>query len=178
MNTENLIEDLKSHLHGEVIGQGSNLVCDFCDKDIPTDEPVMYDAIKVEDMPNLAKLLDTPEEWVLDASRCSDCEINSINPKTDGYEEALIMISVSEADGLLSADATNLSLIDYSRSDDGYYPPMVEMQTAQAQQDYGIGRWVRMKGLLDNNPPKIVKQMLKKQIGLSREVPPGIEIND
>lgn len=120
-------DELRHYLYGETVGiihTTPVLVCDYCDAAIDTTEPVMYEAIRVADMPNLEKVLDPPQEWILDAARCRDCDIERLDPATEGYDEALLFLAVSKSDGIVSVDPSTLTVADLSPNEEGYYPPL------------------------------------------------------
>lgn len=176
--TSRFTDELKRDLHGERAGSRRTLVCDYCDAEIDTAEPVMYEALRVVDMPNLQKLIDPPEGWTLDAARCRDCEIESLEPATDGYDEALILLSINESSGILSADSAEMTIVDTSPDGDGYYPPKVPGNVLAEANDPGFARWTRMKGILDSlksddHPPEFV-ELLRKGVKQSKEVPPSV----
>lgn len=145
-------DELRHDLHGETVGLRHTtpiLVCDYCDTIIDITEPVMYEAIRVVDLPNHEALLDPPEEWVLDAARCRNCEIDHLDPATKKYDEALLLLAVNNADGILSVDTSSLTVADLSPDSEGYYPPQIEAQTALAGDDLGYARWLRIQAQLE-----------------------------
>lgn len=173
-------DELKHDLYGERVGLMDTFICDFCDNKIDISEPVMYDALRVADMPNLEMLVDSPEEWMLDAARCRNCEIENLDPATDGFDEALIFIRINESNGVLSADTSEMTVVDTSSDKEGYHPPLVEITLLIGTGDPGLARWMRMKNTLDNLgsddlPADFVKSM-RKAVRQSKEVPPSIDV--
>jgi hypothetical protein len=177
-------DELRHDLHGATVGTIHTtpmLVCDYCDAAIDTTDPVMYEAIRVADMPNLEKLLDPAEEWVLDTARCPDCEIDHLDPATDGYDEALLLLGVTEADGILSVDSSMLTVADLSPDGEGYYPPLIEAQTLVGTDDLGYARWLRMKAHIEQMRTSSVAsqeavETLEAIIRGSEDIPPGIDL--
>lgn len=136
--------------------EGQQLVCDLhyeTYRYLNPAAPVLYDAIKVVDLPNLEQLLDPPSGWVLDAARCPDHGIEAFEYPSDGYAEALISVEVTGVgDDILGIDGTSIEVLDYSPSADGYYPLPVSgsmVQRACRRGDYGIGRLTRHVPSLD-----------------------------
>lgn len=159
-------EKLKRDLHGEQVGQIGSFHCDFCGMEIPIDEPVMYDITKVHDMPNLESVVNLPDGWALDAARCQQCEVEGVIPETDGWEEAVVMLSINESNGVLSADASNLTVIDYSPGNDGHYPPPIQPAFLN-QQGASISRWAFIKSFVENTeektkPIQLYREMLEE----------------
>ena len=167
---------IRHDLHGEGVGRAGSFVCDYCDAEIAIDEPVMYDALRVVDMANLEKLLDPPEGWVLDAARCGDCELEKIDPATEGFDEVLLMININNSNDVLSADLSNFAVVDYSLSAEGYYPPMVDLDYLVESSDLGRARWLRTEPLLRmDHIDETVVSMIHEAIERSKDVPPGIQ---
>lgn len=176
--------EFRHDLHGETVGITHItpiFVCDYCDTIIDTAEPVMYEAIRVADMPNLEKLFAPPQEWILDAARCRDCEIEQLDPATNGYDEALLVLTVHEADGIQSVDASTLTVVDLSPAEKGFYPPLSWAHTLTETGDLGHARWLRMQAHLEDMktsaraPPEAV-EMLEDIIKRSKDIPPSIDV--
>jgi hypothetical protein len=178
--TPDFTDELKHDLYGERVGRPHAFVCDYCDAEISIAEPVMYEALRVVDMPNLEFLLDSPEEWILNAARCRNCEIESLEPATDGFDEALILLSINESNGILSADTSKMTVVDISPDGEGYYPPLVPINIITEIDDPGYARWTRTKGVL--NGPKSdyhfsnFAELMRKAVKQSKEVPPSIDL--
>lgn len=51
MSTDIDRETMKRDLHGTEIGTRTEPTCDFCNAEIDTDEPVLSDVIRVEELP-------------------------------------------------------------------------------------------------------------------------------
>lgn len=179
-STSTYADELRRKLHGEQVGTPYSLVCDFCSTEIDIAEPVMYDALRVVDMPNLETLINPPKEWILDAARCRACESESVDPATDGYDEALILLSINESNDILSADTSNMTVVDVSPHEEGYYPPVIDPNLLIKSDDAGFARWIRMIGILDdsrsNNYPQLVEESIETMIRHSREVPPDVNL--
>ena len=144
-------KQIKRDLHGEQVGKGDTFRCDFCSTEIPVGEPVMYDIAKVHDMPNLEQLIPLPDAWLLDASRCPACEVGGIDPETDGWEEAVIMLTVNESNGHLSADMSDSEILDYSPGDQGEYPPPMLVEFLH-RQGVSMSRWGYLRNFLEHTP--------------------------
>lgn len=178
--TPEVTNELKRDLYGERVDRPNPFVCDYCDAEISTKEPVMYEALRIVDMPNLEKLVESPEEWMLDAARCRNCEIESLEPATDGFDEALILLSINESNGVLSADTSEMTVVDISPDGEGYYPPQVDIAMLFETNDPGYARWTRTIGLLDNIEsdahPEDIFEPMREAIRQSKEVPPSVNL--
>lgn len=173
-------DELKRNLHGEPVGEPHRFICDYCATEINTAEPVMYEALRVVDMPNLERAIDLPDEWILDAARCRDCEIEDLEPATDGYDEALFLISINDSGGVLTADCSELTMVDVSPDGEGYYPPRIPISVLAEGTDPGYARWTRTKGILEdlasgNYDPDFVRKM-QEAVKQSRDIPPSIDL--
>jgi hypothetical protein len=179
-DTPKFADELRHDLHGERVDRPNPFVCDYCDAEISTEEPVMYETLRVVDMPNLEKLVESPEEWILDAARCRNCEIENLEPATDGFDEALILLSINESNNILSADTSGMTVADVSPDGEGYYPPQVDITVLFGTNDPGYARWIRMISLLDNieseDYPEEVVESLREAIRRSKEVPPSVNL--
>lgn len=178
--TSKLVDELKRDLHGEQVGRPHALVCDYCDAEIDITEPVMYESLRIVDMPKLEQLLELSDEWVLDAARCRDCEIESLKPATDGYDEALILLSINESSGVLSADSSELTVVDVSPDGEGYYPPRIPANVVAEVGDPGYARWLRTEAVVDDlesgEYPPDVAELIRKEVKKSKEVPPSVDL--
>lgn len=167
---------LKRELHGEPVGGLHGFVCDYCAGPMPTGEPVCYEAIRVADMPNFEELVDPPDGWVLDASRCRRCERETLEPATDGYDEVMVMVSVADQGGVLSLDSSSLSIIDYSLDGDGYHPPPMNLNNFTDPQDYGYVRWLRKLGVFEHmDPPQDAVESIWEVLEMAADLPPELE---
>lgn len=170
------VDALNGDLHGERVGGPRGLVCDYCGAAMPTGAPVCYEALRVADFPNLDQLLEVPDGWHLDAARCQDCELDAIDPATDGYDEALIMVTITETDGVLSLDASQLSVVDFVPTETGYYPPVLTREMLVDPQDYGVCRWLRQQGILEQPAAtEAVREAAWESLRHSKEIPPQLE---
>lgn len=167
-----LTEELRAALHGARVGQDAHVYCDYHDRPtlIPTDEPIMYDCIRVVDLPDWEPLLDPPETWLLDAARCRECETDALEYPTSGYAEALIMLTLTEANDILSIDAATLTMLDYSPADEGNPPPIPDAMLA-LEDDVGIARWTRLLNWLETDPPQPIREHLEHLIAESPNSP-------
>jgi hypothetical protein len=125
--------------------------CDYCGAALDLGQPVMYDVIRVADLPNLEQLFDLPTGWFPDASRCQQCERDTLAPATDGFDEALVMVELVELNGVLSIDATSLTPVDVSPDGEGHHPPYVDPRLVSRYGDIGLARWIRVQWLLEHD---------------------------
>jgi hypothetical protein len=104
----------------------------------------MYEAIRVVDMTNFEKVLD---------------------PATEGYDEALLILAVNNSEGIQSIDASTLTVVDLSLSEDGYCPPLSWVHTLMESNDLGRAQWLRMQAHLEDMkisssaPPEAVEML-------------------
>jgi hypothetical protein len=167
-------EALVSDLHAESLGIETGVRCDFCGFAVDVNSPVQYEALHVTDLDGLKHLFDVPDIWILDGIRCADCEIDGIEPETDGFEEALVVVSVTETNGVYSVDTSDLEIVSFSPGEDGYYPPFVPPQTLLEQSDIGLVRWHRLHELLKLDDRIVSGNAIKQALAHSPEVPPSI----
>jgi hypothetical protein len=157
--------ELRNDIHGQELAIESTqhpdsdgvAYCDFCESALPTDTPLQMDAIRNYDMHNLDRMLGPLEGWWIDSMRCPDCVVDRVYPPTDGWEEALVSCSTIERTGVISVEATDLRVIDYSAGPDGYYPPGFPLDSVDA---LGVSfcRWSFLRGylpLVEANIPDI-----------------------
>lgn len=167
------VSSLKRAVHGEPVGGKQEFICDYCDAPISIDEPVCYEAIRVADFPNLKKLLDVPAGWHLDAARCHDCDLDVIEPATDGYDEVVIMVDIVEAEGFPCVDASDLAIVDVAPTETGYYPAALSDRDLHDATDFGICRWIRRLGILEHpSATAEARESMWVSIGRSKEIPP------
>jgi hypothetical protein len=126
--------------------------CDYCAQSVDSNGPVLYDVIRVVDLPYLQQILRLPDVWLLDALRCDDCAIETIDPATDGYDEALVRVDLVTANETVRIDTGSIEFVDYSPTSDGHYPPMIAPSQITQDYDVGVGRWIRIAGFLDAEP--------------------------
>ncbi|WP_224337876.1 hypothetical protein [Haloprofundus halobius] len=142
------VEQMKRGIHGERVGCNNSFLCGFCEVHIPIGKPVMYDIVRVYDLPFFERYTNPPEGWILDAARCESCEVKAVDPKTDGWEEAVVLLSIVESNGVLSADASKLTLVDYSPGNEGHHPPPIPLSTLMGASSVSITRWGYLKTVL------------------------------
>jgi hypothetical protein len=175
---EHVSEALRNDLHGESLGTEDGVYCDFCDGMVDIDTPVLYEALHFKDMAGVENLLAVPDMWILDGIRCAECAIETIDPETNGVEEALFRLRVTEANGVYSVDSTTLSVLSYSPGESGYYPPVLSPQTIVEHMDLGLTRWHRIRELLEGNDAIVTRSPITEILTYSREVPPAIAAFD
>jgi len=164
---------LKEQLYGEEIAVSGPFQCDLCGREITASNRVMYDALRISDLPKLQATLDIPECWMLDAARCSHCETDTLDPTTNGIDEVLMSLPIHESNGVLSADTTEVTVLEYSPAADGYHPPAVNLGMLARQGDLGLLRWSRLKWVLDHAPQSNVSH-IQTLVDQSIEKPPEV----
>jgi len=175
---EDVRDALVSDLHGESLGADAGVKCDFCGALVDIASPVQYEALHLTDLDGVKNALGVPDMWLLDGVRCGDCEIDAIEPETDGIEEALLVISVTETNGVYGVDTTDLEIVSFSPGEDGYYPPVVPLQTLLEQVDVGMVRWHRIRELLEFGDEIATRNPIKQILSNSLEIPPSIAAFD
>jgi len=168
------LAELSSDIHGERVAKAH--ACDYCGATLDLGQPVMYDVIRVAEMPNLEQLFDLPAGWFPDASRCQQCERDTLTPATDGFDEALVMVELVESNDVLSIDATSATPVDFSPDGKGHYPPKVDPRLMSTYNDIGLGRWIRVKRLLNHgDSSSSTVAAVREAVNQSRDVPPEIQ---
>jgi len=181
--SEDLRDTIKSDIEGIEIDVSRK--CDYCGEDLETRSPVQCEVAKLGTMPNLRTILASsplpdPDGWELDALRCKDCELDTLSLGTNGFDEALVMLNIADTAGQVTADASELRLVDVSKDGSGYHPPKVNLQVLIQYQDVGVVRWSRIEGLLgiqanSNGDVSEVVEKIKEGAANGKEVPPEIE---
>jgi hypothetical protein len=168
---------LKTDLHGERLGTDEGVHCDLCSEAIDCDAPLVYEAIHLVDLEALQTAIGLPDMWVLDAARCRTCAEEPIEPATGGIEEALIELSIVEANGTYSADTTALEVHSFIPADTGYHPPLVTLETILELKDLGLTRWHRLRLFVEsaNNESAEVLTPVRQCIEHSLEIPPSVD---
>lgn len=165
--------ELRREIHGEHVA--SELRCDYCGAAIDSDGTVQYDILRLTDMQVVEQLPGVPSGWVPDALRCGVCERDSLDPTTDGVDEALVEVRLANSSDVFSIDATSITVVDYSPGDDGYYPPVVNLSLLLSERDLGLVRWMRVQHLLEStNDQRIVQDTIRNWIERSPDVPPSL----
>lgn len=137
---------------------------------------MLYGVVRVVDLPLLQKVIRLPDVWLPDALRCDDCAIETIDPATDGYDEALVRVDIVTANETVRIDTGSIELVDYSPTSDGYQPPVVARSQITQNYDVGVGRWIRIAAYLDPElhvPPGIIEHFTEL-CEHSSDVPPGL----
>jgi hypothetical protein len=168
---------LKTDLHGEALGTDEGVHCDICSEAIDCDAPLVYEAIHLVDLEALQNTLALPDMWRLDAARCRACADLPIEPATYRIEEALIELSIAEANGTYSADTSALKVHSFIPTDAGYHPPVVTLETIHELKDLGVSRWHRLRPFVEcaNNESAEVLTPIRKCIEHSLDVPPSVD---
>lgn len=168
------VSQLRSDIHGERVA--AEAACDYCGAPLDSGQPVMYDIIRVADLPNLEQLFDLPAGWFPDAVRCQACERDTLAPATDGFDEALVMVHLAESNDLLSIDASSTTVVDFSPDGEGYFPPKVDPRMVSEYADVGLARWIRVQWLLDHDDgSSSTVAVVREAVNQSPEVPPEIQ---
>lgn len=164
---------IQTDIHGERVGP--DCPCDYCGEPVDTDRPVLYDVVRVAALPALRQVADLPPNWLPDAVRCPDCHRETVSPATDGFEEALVTVSLAASNGHLRIDASSIDLVDYSPTIEGYSPPAVSPPMVQQSDGVGIGRWLRVAGFLnaDSQDPEVTEYFTRICANAS-DVPPEL----
>lgn len=185
--TESALNDrdaLRRDLHGTPVGLVHTtpiLRCDYCDTVVETTDSIVYEALRVANLPMLETFLDPPVEWILDAARCHTCAVQQLQPATAGYDEALVRFAVTERDGILNVDGSTLRVVDLALAGEGYAPPQLGTQTLAESGDVGVARWLRLRAHIEqvsaasNDSPAAVKR-LTELVNRSSEVPPRLTV--
>lgn len=151
-------------------------LCDYCGEPFTIDDPVLYEVVRIRDLPNFEALVDPPEGWFPDAARCQACHRDRLAPATDGIDEALVTLEITESAGLLRIDATDLEVVDYAPSSEGYDPPVMDVALVASYRDLLFARWIRLQRSLeiiedaDEFAPRF-----QQLLALSRDVPPQLQ---
>ncbi|WP_248911045.1 hypothetical protein [Halocatena marina] len=171
--------ELAEALHAATLGEG--VACDYHQrpKEISTDDSVLLEAMRLVDHPQL-QIEEWPEDWVIDAARCVDHAVDEIVAPTRGFEEALISVSLTVSNGVVSVSMPSpddVSVLAFSPATDGTHPILIDQQLVDARQpnDHGIFRWTRIAGMLAAEPPEPLRGHIENLIEGSREVPETVE---
>ena len=105
------VTELKRDIPGERVADAHT--CDYCGAEVEVGEPVLYEVIRIADMPNPEQLFNPPPGWFADAIRCRNCDIDELTPASDGFDEALVMVHLAESNDVLSIDASRLSSMSH-----------------------------------------------------------------
>lgn len=175
--TDPIRRALTEDLRAATLGEGA--ACDYHarPKTIPTDKPVLIEAIRLVDHPQLD---DLPDGWLVDAARCSDHAVDEIMEPTLGFEEALVRAPVTISNNVVSVEASesdDVRVLAFSPATEGCRPMAIDQQLldASASDDHGLSRWMRVLGMLDADPPDPVRAHVEELIEQSPETPDGGE---
>lgn len=171
--TDPIRRELTEDLRAATLGEG--VACDYHQrpKEVSTDEPVLFEAIRLVDHPQLEKW---PEGWLIDAARCEDHAVSEIVEPTMGFEEALITVSVTTSNDVVSVSApteSDVPVLAFSPANEGLHPMLIDQQLIDAVEpgDHGFSRWTRVIGMLDAEPPEPVREHIEELIERSPETP-------
>lgn len=173
--TDLICQSLRENLHPTGFGEG--IACDYHarPKTLPTDDPVLCEAIRLVDHPQL-QLEEWPDGWVIDAARCSDHAVDKIVEPTRGYEEALVRLPMTVSNGVVSVSTPTVDavrVLAVSPATEGLHPMTIDQQLLDASVpgDHGISRWTRVIGMLAAEPPDTVREHIENLIERSPETP-------
>lgn len=163
---------MKRDLHGEQVG--TDPICDCCDGRVDIDEPVMYDLIRIQNLSNIEQLFDPPNSWLPDALRCPECAIETLDPATEGIDEAYVTTHLNKSQEICSIDASSLTLVDTSPQTEGYHAPMVNPMVMADTGDLGLVRWIRVQWFVNNSHHPLLDPIWETMVEQSHEVPPDL----
>ncbi|GCF14471.1 hypothetical protein Harman_24060 [Haloarcula mannanilytica] len=87
----------------------------------------------------------------------------------------LIEVRLANSADVLSIDASSIAVVDFSPGDEGYYPPLVNLQLLKEFGDLGLTRWMRIQQLLElDDGTGDVGEALRTCVKHSLEVPPSL----
>ncbi len=164
------VGELRQDIHGDIVVNPPQ--CDYCGRAVAIDQPVLCEVVRIADMPNLEQLFAPPVDWFADALRCHRCAVDAVSPATEGFDEALVRVTLAESNEVVSIDASSLTVVGCSPVDEGYYPPMVSLNVLAQSGDIGVARWVRVQGLFeygDQTSPLVAA--VREAVEFSRESP-------
>lgn len=174
MSNDPIRHELHADIHATTLGEGG-VLCGYHARPpvIAPSDSVLLECIRVVDHPQLGTL---PEGWIIDAARCSDCSVATIETPTTGYEEALVRVPLSDLNGVVSVATPavdDISVLGVSPASEGCHPLVVDQQLLDASEpgDVGISRWTRVQGMLDAEPPEPLREHIERLIEQSPESP-------
>lgn len=168
------VSELQRDIHGHRVV--SARLCDYCGGTVGIDEPVLYEVIRIVDLRAVERLFGPLEGWVPDAARCQACHRETLSPATEGIDEALVRLELTESAGMLRLDATTLEVVDYAPSGEGYHPPKLNPRLMAAYEDLGLARWIRLQQLQELiEAADATETTISRLIDLSREIPPDLQ---
>lgn len=168
-----LAAEIGRAIHGEELARST--ACDICAQSLNIETPVQYDVLRIASQPAQEMFPFLPDFWVADAARCEDCSIQALGPTTEGLEEALVKVSVTEFRGMPRIDCTDIELIDYSSIFDGHRAPTVDVRLVYLRRDFGLFRWMRIRECLRHNPKSSpVRQIIQDRAKESDDIPPSV----
>lgn len=140
---------------------------------------MLIEAIKLIDHPQL-QLDQWPSGWVLDAARCIEHSVEEIQESTRGFEEALVEISVTTTNDVVSIDtptSDELRVLAYTPATEGSIPMLLSQHLLDAAEpgDMGLSHWTRVKAMLGGGPSDSFSEHVESLIDPSAEVPSSFE---
>ncbi len=126
--TNPIREEIAEDLHAVSFGEAISRDCHHRPKEISAEKPVLDETIKLIDHPQL-QLEKWPDNWQLDAVRCSDHSIEEIALATKGIGETLVSLPVKESNTVMSMDApenADVRVLAYSLATDGSVPMVLD----------------------------------------------------
>jgi hypothetical protein len=135
---------------------------------------VLYEVIRVVDVPSLAPPFAPPLIWIPDAARCPDCLCSSIHPATMGYDEALVRLSLTHSNGVFSIDGSSVTLVAASPSSEGTRSPPIAYEFIFRYADFGLPRWIRIQRIFESSNTNSILTHVREAVEHARDVPPEI----
>lgn len=165
-------EDLHALSFGEAVA------CDYHHRPKTIDSgEVLVEAIRLDDHPQL-QLNQWPDGWVLDAARCGEHSVDSLEEPTRGFEEALIRVPVEESNNVVSVETPetgDVHVLAFSPAAEGCHPMTLSQQLMDAaSDDMGLSRWIRVEAMLDGGPAEPFREYIEQLIERSPEVPSAL----
>lgn len=163
--------DIRSDIHGAALDTDQ---CDYCKAPLSAASAPQYDAIRVDGLESLARAVDVPDGWFLDAARCDECRRTSLSLPSKQFGEALIGLETASRGDSLVANAGQLTVSSYSGPTDGWRPPQVSTRDVSVAEDIGIARWERAVHLLQSSTHTTGLESFESNIRQSPEIPPEV----
>lgn len=171
--TDRIRHEIRMDLHATSFGEG--IACDYHARPetLPTDEPVLIEAIRLVDHPQLDEY---PDHWVIDTARCADHAVDEIVEPTRGFEEVLLRVPVMTSNDIVSIstpEVDDVSIRAFSPANEGLHPMVIDQTLLDAAdpKDVGFSRWTRVIGMVAAEPPEPLREHLEALIEQSPETP-------
>jgi hypothetical protein len=157
---DSVTKSIRQGIHGEPTGVGGPDV--YCDVDETHEERravdptrrIQFECIRVVDVPEIELYTTPPDRWVPDLLRCGECSRSDLGRTTEGYDEALVELAITDSGQGYVLDATELRLLDYSPATDGVRPPPLPLRfivKRLGEGDFGVHRASRVERAADQS---------------------------